>query len=50
MTIPPRVFANLVEVWNNAVPGGVDCKTDENFCTTDKACDLVATKVAPVGF
>lgn len=50
MSLPPRIFGPLQDQWNEAVPGGIDCKSDPSFCTTDKPCQLVAPLLKPVGF
>jgi len=43
MAIPPRVFSSLQEKWNEEVAGGIDCKSDETFCISNKPCKEVAT-------
>ena len=49
MSIPPRVFSHLQETWQGQVPGGIDCKTDETFCTSDKPCTEIAKSIKTVG-
>lgn len=48
MSIPPRVFAQIQESWMKVVPD-LDCTTDENFCTSKKACDELSKKLKPIG-
>lgn len=48
MSLPPKVFSGLQQKWQEAVPN-LDCKSDENFCTTDKLCKDIIPDLQPVG-
>lgn len=49
LSIPPKVFESLHAEWQQAIPGGLDCKTDETFCLTQKKCDEITPFIKPVG-
>ena len=48
MTIPPKVFEGLHNQWLEQV-SDLDCKSDDNFCITNKKCSEISPKLGKVG-